>query len=50
MTTDPVCGMTVDPQQAAATFQYKDVSWYFCSEGCQHKFQTDPEQYLQAPA
>lgn len=49
MATDPVCGMAVEPQQAAATFQYKDVSWYFCSQGCRHKFQTDPEQYLRPP-
>ena len=31
MTTDPVCGMTVDPATAAAHFDYEGVTYYFCS-------------------
>ena len=50
MATDPVCGMKVEPRQAADTFRYKDVNWYFCSQGCQRKFQSNPEHYLRPSA
>jgi P-type Cu+ transporter len=43
---DPVCGMTVDPQQAAESVVYRGGAYYFCSKGCAAKFQADPEKYL----
>ena len=43
---DPVCGMTVDPQQAAGSVEYQGRTYYFCSQGCAAKFQGDPEKYL----
>jgi Cu+-exporting ATPase len=43
---DPVCGMTVDPRQAAASAVYRGQTYYFCSKGCAAKFQADPEKYL----
>ena len=39
---DPVCGMTVDPEHAAATFSHDGVPYYFCSKGCQAKFRAEP--------
>jgi len=43
---DPVCGMEVTPDsQYRYTFDTKD--YYFCSEGCQKKFEDAPSQYLQ---
>jgi P-type Cu+ transporter len=45
-TLDPVCGMTVDPQHPAGTFDYQGKTYHFCSKGCVAKFQTDPERYL----
>ena len=42
---DPVCGMTVDPESAAAQEDYQGKTWYFCSEHCHSKFQADPEVY-----
>jgi len=50
--TDPVCGMTVDPQKARGTASHGGVTYYFCSQGCLTKFQADPAKYLQkvAPA
>jgi Cu+-exporting ATPase len=48
METDPVCGMDVDPNQAAATSVYKGQTYYFCSRGCKVAFDKDPEKYLQA--
>jgi len=44
--TDPVCGMQVtsdSPYQA----EHQGQPYYFCSEHCQHKFQQQPQQYLQ---
>jgi P-type Cu+ transporter len=47
---DPVCGMTVDPQQAAGSAVYQGQNYYFCSKGCAAKFQADPEKYLHPAA
>lgn len=46
--TDPVCGMKVDPANAAAHQEHKGRTYYFCSSGCATKFQKTPERYLQA--
>ncbi len=45
MATDPVCGMTVEPEKAAAKEEYNKLTWYFCSDHCHEKFQAAPEQY-----
>lgn len=45
---DPVCGMTVDPQKAAGSFEYGGQTYFFCSLGCLEKFRTDPERFLTA--
>ena len=46
---DPVCGMTVDPKSAAASYEYKSKTYYFCSPHCLHKFSEEPERYLHNP-
>ena len=43
---DPVCGMDVDPQQAAGTSEYQGTTYYFCSAGCKRAFDQDPERYV----
>jgi Cu+-exporting ATPase len=43
---DPVCGMTVAPDQAAASTQYDGRTFYFCSRHCLEKFRQDPKRYL----
>src|SRR6201991_1447423 len=43
---DPVCGMTVNPLSAAASFEYNGQTYYFCSQHCLHKFREAPEQFL----
>jgi Cu+-exporting ATPase len=45
---DPVCGMTVDPARAAASYDYHGKTYYFCCRGCLGKFQADPEKSLSA--
>jgi Cu+-exporting ATPase len=47
MIKDPVCGMTVNPQQAAASIQYKGKTYYFCSQMCKMMFEREPEKYAQ---
>ncbi|MDH5444969.1 MAG: heavy metal translocating P-type ATPase [Gammaproteobacteria bacterium] len=46
MAIDPVCGMTVEQDKAAAHMQYHGADWYFCSNGCHDKFRAAPESYL----
>ncbi len=46
MAKDPVCGMEVDKEKAAATSVYKGTTYYFCASVCKEKFEEDPEKYL----
>jgi Cu+-exporting ATPase len=39
---DPVCGMEVDPQQAAGTSVHEGTTYHFCSTGCKRQFDRDP--------
>ena len=47
---DPVCGMTVDPQNAAGSFVYEGKTYHFCSTHCLHRFEKDPQSFLQKTA
>jgi Cu+-exporting ATPase len=44
--TDPVCGMEVTPDTAAASVEYGDRTYYFCSPGCRTIFEMNPEKYV----
>jgi len=46
MPRDPVCGMTVDEDTAAATSVYEGQTIYFCAKACKEKFDADPAAYL----
>jgi YHS domain-containing protein len=48
MSIDPVCGMQVDEENAAATYEYQGQTYYFCAPGCKDAFEKDPEKYLNA--
>ena len=50
MALDPVCGMDVEPDEAAGTYDYKGETFYFCCEPCLEKFKADPEQFLHPAA
>jgi Cu+-exporting ATPase len=43
---DPVCGMDVDEKKAAATYDYKGKTYYFCATGCKKAFSENPEKFL----
>jgi Cu+-exporting ATPase len=42
---DPVCGMKVLPQKAAAVVKHAGRTWYFCGQGCRTKFEANPGKY-----
>jgi P-type Cu+ transporter len=42
---DPVCGMKVLPQKAAASVEHAGRTWYFCGQGCRIKFEASPAKY-----
>lgn len=41
--TDPVCGMRIDPDDAAASAEHAGETFYFCSEACRDVFVVDPD-------
>ena len=43
---DPVCGMTVDPHNAAGLVDYNGQTYYFCSRNCKERFQASPETFV----
>jgi Cu+-exporting ATPase len=45
MEKDVVCGMEVDPAEAAGSSQYNGRTYYFCSEVCKAKFEANPDEY-----
>ena len=44
--TDPVCGMQIDPAEAAGKSEYKGKTYYFCNPYCKKTFDADPEAVL----
>ena len=46
--TDPVCGMQVSENEAAAHAEYGGITYYFCSAGCHRQFLAHPGQYVAA--
>jgi P-type Cu+ transporter len=45
MVTDPVCGMSIDSEEAAATAEYRGTTYYFCSQTCHDAFVANPSEY-----
>ena len=46
---DPVCGMTVTAESKHHYF-FKGLMYYFCSHGCNEKFISSPDKYLDEDA
>jgi Cu+-exporting ATPase len=44
---DPVCGMSVHPDEAAGHHEHGGVTYSFCCTPCLEKFRADPVRYLQ---
>ena len=49
LAVDPVCGMKVNPAEAAASLEFQGKSYHFCSTGCHRKFSENPAAFLQSP-
>jgi Cu+-exporting ATPase len=47
---DPICGMTVEPGNAAGKHVYNGQTFYFCSHHCLTKFKEGPEEFLKSSA
>jgi len=43
---DPVCGMSIVVAVGSCQLEYDDQLFYFCSEGCLHEFEADPDRYI----
>ncbi len=49
-TTDPACGMRVDPATAKAHVEFEGARYYFCSRHCAETFSLDPAKFCRHPA
>ena len=49
MATDPVCGMQADEKTAAGNSVFEGRKYYFCSAGCNKKFDANPSAYVGPP-
>ena len=49
VTTDPVCGMEVDPAHARHLAEHEGTIYAFCSIGCRTRFVREPAVFLAAP-
>ncbi|HOX02271.1 MAG TPA: efflux RND transporter periplasmic adaptor subunit [Candidatus Paceibacterota bacterium] len=50
---DPVCGMTVDEQNARAAGRVSDhagKAYFFCADSCRQKFEANPGKFIEARA
>jgi len=45
MVVDPVCTMTVHPNDATSHYQFEGEIYWFCSPKCQRDFATEPKIY-----
>ena len=43
---DPVCGMTISPDDAVGQHEHQGQTYYFCNESCLEQFREDPERFL----
>jgi Cu+-exporting ATPase len=50
VSTDPVCGMTVDEAHAAASVMHAGERYLFCSADCRNQFATNPEKFVRIAA
>ncbi len=46
---DPVCGMDVNPDSAAGSWEYEGRTYFFCSPHCLKKFKADPGKFVSKP-
>jgi YHS domain-containing protein len=42
---DPVCGMDIEPDEAAGQSDFQGTTYYFCCNECKRKFDQKPEAF-----
>jgi YHS domain-containing protein len=47
-TTDPVCGMEVEPGISKLVSVHEGHSYWFCAQGCRRAFEANPDKYLKS--
>ena len=47
---DPVCGMTIAPDDAVGHIEHEGQAYYFCSDVCLHRFRTNPSALVSGAA
>jgi Cu+-exporting ATPase len=50
MQKDPVCGMTITPEQSVGSSVFHGKTYWFCSLECKQKFDEEPELYARRSA
>jgi Cu+-exporting ATPase len=48
VTTDPVCGMGLNPEDVGEKSEYGGRTYHFCSAECRNKFDEEPAKYAGA--
>ena len=43
---DPVCGMTIEEEDAVGSHEHAGVTYYFCNSSCRERFKDDPQSFL----
>jgi P-type Cu+ transporter len=43
---DPVCGMTITPENAVGHLVHDGQTYYFCGQGCLDRFRADPHLFV----
>ncbi|HEU4688447.1 MAG TPA: heavy metal-binding domain-containing protein, partial [Vicinamibacterales bacterium] len=43
---DPVCGMTISPDDAVGHVDHKSTTYYFCSDSCLKQFRANPDAFI----
>jgi Cu+-exporting ATPase len=44
---DPVCGMSIAPEDATGTAEHNGTTYYFCNPSCEEKFRAHPQDYVE---
>jgi P-type Cu+ transporter len=47
---DPICGMTISPEDAVGHVDHRGQTYYFCSQSCLDQFKANPDEFAGAPA
>jgi len=43
---DPICGMDIEPEDAAGKSEYQGRTYYFCNPMCLERFEAEPAKYV----